>query len=158
MFETEVEMKKYFALLLVLAVAATLFAIAGCGGESSDEGGAKAAAQAFVDATLEEDADAAYELLSKESKSGVEKKEELVEGATDYFEDFTVGESEESDGTALVNVSIKIKETGQTIDFKMALVEEDGQWLIDLERTGTEMDKAFQKLMEESSATQSSAP
>ncbi len=147
-------MKKYLVVLLVLAMAVATLALVGCGDGSSGDSGAKETAQAFVDATLAEDAEAAYEVLSEKSKGTVENKEDLVAGATDFFEEFTVGDAEVTDGTALVDVSIKVKESGQTIEFKMALVEEDGEWLIDLERTGTEMDKAFQKMMEESSATQ----
>jgi hypothetical protein len=145
-------MKKIIVLLLACSLVAGALVAAGCGGgTSSDSGDPKATVEQFMKATFAEDADATYELLSSESKAGVENKEELVKGASDQLGDWSVGAVTEEGDTARVKVTLTMKEAAAELTFDVVLVKEDGSWKVSLEETGKSMDEAFNKLQESSS-------
>ena len=145
-------MKKTAALLLTVFVAfsALAFTLTGCGGgESGDAGDPAVVAQEFVDATMAEDADAAYELLSAASKSQLESRESLVEGTAEFIEEMNVGEATIEDDEAFVESTIKPKGFDQELSFNIVLVDENGEWKISLAETGAGMDKAIEQVSEE---------
>lgn len=145
-------MKKGITIMIVLTLALGAVATAGCGGGSTSKSeDPEAVVEQFMKATMGEDADATYELLSSESKAGVENKEELVKGASDQLGDWSVGAVSQEGDTARVKVTLKIKEAGSELTFDVVLVKEDDSWKVSLEETGKSMDEAFNKLMESSS-------
>jgi ABC-type transporter MlaC component len=99
---------------------------------------------------MAEDADAAFELLSSTSKSGVQDKDQLVEGAGEQIESWTIGEVSENGDKATASVTLKLKgETPMDITFDVVMVKEGGAWKVSLEDTGKSMDDAYQQLMED---------
>lgn len=147
-------MKRGFALMATVSLLVLVLVLAGCGGDGGGSASAdspEAVTEAFIQASLDQDAEAAFELISESDQAEVDDKEQIVEGADEYFESFSVGKAEIEGDTAKVDVTIKIKELENELTFVFVLVEEDGKWKVSLEKTGEEMDKAFDKMMEESS-------
>jgi hypothetical protein len=143
-------MKKIIVALLITALAVSILALVGCGGNGG--GGSDTPEQVvngFMEATLAMDADAVFNMLSEDSKAEVADKQELVEGSTDAIDSYEVGKATISGDEARVSTSIAMKQIDSTLDFEVVLVKEGGAWKISLSETGASMDEAFQKLMEE---------
>ena len=138
-------MKKAFILLLAVALLSTACAFVGCGG---DGGSPQQVADSFWKALEDGDADKAYDLLSEADKAEI-GKEELVAGFARSIESYTVGEAEVSGDTAVVPMKTLIVGLEQELEFDMILFKENGSWKASLTEMNKEMQKAFEKLMQE---------
>ena len=144
-------MKRIIVTLLALALTVSVIALAGCGGDG-DGGNADPPEQVveeFMAATLAEDAETVYGLLSAESQAEVPDKEELVAGSADVIDSYEVGTAVVSGDTARVPASLAMIGFESSLDFEVVLVKEDGAWKISLSETGASMDEAFDELMGE---------
>jgi len=146
-------MKKAVIILLVLALAAAMLAFAGCGGGGSSDTPEQVVEQ-FLSASMEENADAAYELISEDSKSELEDKESLVAGFSEGVDGYEVGTATISGDEARVPVSFNLAGLEAAVEFDMVLVKEDGAWKIAVADTNLEAEKALEELMQQLQPTQ----
>ncbi len=128
-------MKKLAVTLLVLALSVSVLAFAGCGG-GGDAGSPEEVVEEFMAATLAEDAEAVYGLLSADSQAEVTDKEELVAGSADAIDSYEVGEATISGDEARVPTSIVLAGLESSLDFEVVLLKEDGAWRIPCPRPG----------------------
>jgi hypothetical protein len=144
-------MKKIVVTLLVLALSVSITALAGCGGDGNggDADSPEQVVEKFMAATLAEDAETVYSLLSADSQAGVTDKEELVAGSTDAIDSYEVGTSTISGDEARVPTTIVLTGMDNPLEFEVVLLQENGAWKISLSETGASMDEAFNKLMGE---------
>lgn len=124
------------ACLVVGAVALTAGFAAGCGGDDSDESTPEAAVQQFFDAAADGDGAAVCEVLTEESQQqAIDEAEDAEDceaafqedadaGNIDLPEDLEVGSYDEKSGT------VEVTAEGSTQGFPV--VEEDGEWKVDL--------------------------
>jgi hypothetical protein len=140
-------MKKAVIILFVMSLAATAFAFVGCGG--GDGGSPEQVVETFLKASTDGDADAAYEQITKADQAEIANKEELVEGFAEGVESYDVGEATISGDTARVALNLRLAGSGIDLEFDMVLTQENGSWKVSLSDTETEMQKAFDKLMQE---------
>jgi len=142
-------MKKLAVTLLVLALSVSVLAFAGCGGggNGGDADSPEKVVEEFMAATLAEDAETVYGLLSADSQAEVTDKEELVAGSKDAIDSYEVGEATISGDEARVPTSIVLAGLESSLDFEVVLLKEDGAWKISLSETGASMDEAFDELM-----------
>ncbi|MEW6555144.1 MAG: hypothetical protein AB1384_12770 [Actinomycetota bacterium] len=143
-------MKKLVVILLALALSVSIPALAGCGGGSNGaDDSPEQVVEEFMSATLAEDADAVYELLSEDSQAEVTDKEELVAGSADAIDSYEVGKATINGDEARVATSIALTGFEGSLDFEVVLLKEGGAWKISLSETGASMDEAFEELMGE---------
>ena len=144
-------MKKIVVTLLVLALSVSILALAGCGGggNGGNDDSPEQVVEEFMTATLAEDAEAVYDMLSVDSQAEVTDKEELVAGSADAIDSYDVGEATVSGDEARVPTTIVLTGLESTLEFDVVLLKEDGAWKISLSETGASMDEAFEKLMGE---------
>ena len=144
-------MKKIVVTLLVLALSISILALAGCGGggNGGNDDSPEQVVEEFMTATLAEDAEAVYDMLSVDSQAEVTDKEELVAGSADAIDSYDVGEATVSGDEARVPTTIVLTGLESTLEFDVVLLKEDGAWKISLSETGASMDEAFEKLMGE---------
>lgn len=139
-------MKKAVIILLALALLATAYAFVGCGG--GDDGNPEQVVENFLEASTDGDADAAYDLLTEADKNEIVDKDELVEGFTEGVDSYEVGKTTVSGDEARVPINIRLAGSELDLAFDMILLKENGSWKISLADTETEMQVAFDKLME----------
>jgi hypothetical protein len=132
-------MRSRVACLAIGAVALTA-GITGCGGDdsSSDDGTPEAAVQQFFDSAADGDGAGACEVLSADSQEQAVKEakdasdcegafqEDADAGNIDVPDDYEIGEATIDGDTA----SVEVTSQGQTFPFP--LVQEDGEWKLDL--------------------------
>ncbi len=133
-------------LSLALALAVSAFTAAGCGGGSSKS--PDQVVNDFLQASMDENVDAAYAMLTQESKDELGSKEDLS-GLSGDIGSYDVGSAKISGDEAKVPVTMEIKDSGYEMEFDMVLVKEDGAWKISLSATEVEMEKALDELMQE---------
>jgi predicted small lipoprotein YifL len=143
----EENMRKTVVMLLALALSVTVLALAGCGGGNADS--PEQVVEEFMSATLAEDAEAVYELLSAATQAELTSTVDLVEGSADAIDSYEVGEATISGDEARVATSIALTGLDGPLEFEVVLVKEDGAWKISLSETGASMDEAFEELMGE---------
>jgi hypothetical protein len=143
-------MKKAIVAAFVLALALSTLAFAGCGdsgGDSSDN--PEQVVEKFLAASMNGDADAAYELITEQSKEDVTDKEELVEGFSEGLDSYEVGKGSISGDRASVPVKFQLTGLDMEIEFNIILLKEDGSWKISGPDTDAETEKALEELYEE---------
>src|SRR4030042_3510731 len=111
-------MRKAVILLIALTLATMTFAWAGCGGGSSSDS-PEQVVEKFLSASMEENADAAYELLTQADKDELTDKEGLVEGFSQGVEGYEVGVATISGDEARVPVNFKLTGLDQDFGFDM---------------------------------------
>ena len=146
-------MKKAVIMLLVMALAAATLAFAGCGGSGSSDTPEQVVEQ-FLSASMEENADAAYELISEDSKSELDDKESLVAGFSDGIDAYEVGAATISGDEARVAIVFQLSGLEGDLEFDIVLVKENGAWKIALADTNLEAEKAIEELMQQLQPTQ----
>lgn len=132
-------MKKAVVLVSMALLVMTLGAALGCGGGG---GGStmtpKEVADAYMQATVDLDVDAAYELLSSADRQNL-TKEQMAEMAGEstmesYDVSYVIGEETIDGDSATVEMTINVtdKATGEGDEFadKLSLVKENGEWKI----------------------------
>ncbi len=139
-------MKKAMIIFFVLVLAATAYAIVGCGG--GDDSSPQQVAEGFWKALENGDADKAYDLLSESDKTQI-GKEELVEGFARSVESYSVGEAEISGNTAVIPVKTRLKNLEIDLEFDMILARENGSWKVSFSEMNNEMQKAFEEVMQQ---------
>lgn len=130
-------MRSRVACLAIGAVALTAGFVAGCGGDDdSDNDTPEAAVQQFFDAARDGDGAAACEVLSEDSQQQAIDEAEEAEDCEGAFqedadagninvpEDLEVGSYDEESST------VEVTTEGETQGFPV--VEEDGEWKVDL--------------------------
>ena len=145
-------MKKAVFVLLTLALAATAYACAGCGGGGG--GSPEQVAETFLRASMDGDANTAYDLLTTADRDEIENQEELVEGFAEGVQGYDIGEATISGDTARVALNIRLTGTERDIAFDMVLSQENGEWKVSLSETEVEIQKAFNQLMQEEEVPQ----
>ena len=141
-------MKKAVIFAFVLALAAATLAFAGCGnGESSFT--PEQVVGEFLSAAMEGDADAAYDLITEESKSEVGDKESLVAGFSESVNSYEIGKGTVSGDRASVPVSYELEGLDGGIEFDTILNKENGSWKISLIDTNAAAEEALNELMQE---------
>ncbi len=131
---------------VIVLVIAGLLPLAGCGKKTETGGGPDTVVVKFFEASLAEDADLAYELLSRESRGEVEDKKELVEGFSESLDSYSVGHPDISGDKARVPVTLKLKAFESELKFDMILITEDGAWRISMPESEAEMEKAMEEI------------
>ena len=139
-------MRRTIALLFSAVLAASVLAGMGCGGGGPKSYPPEQVTEKFLQAMMDEDADAAYDLLSEESKTAVTDKEQLVMGGSQGIEGYEVGAVTISGETARVPVTLRITGMETGLDFEVFLRDENGSWKVSLPDTQTEMDRAIEEL------------
>lgn len=141
-------MKKAIVILFVSALAAVTLAFAGCGdGGSSDT--PEQVVEKFLTAAMAGDADAAYDLISDDSKAEVGEKANLVEGFSASVAGYEVGAATIAGDKASVPVSYQFQGMEGSLAFDTILVKEGGGWKISLSETNAEAEKALEQLYQE---------
>ena len=119
--------------LLVMTVGASL----GCGGGGSSGMTPTEVADAYMQATVDMDVDAAWELMSKADQQGI-TKEEMAASVTEQMQalelSYTLGEETIEGDTATVEVTLTVKDkaSGQSeeVTDQLDLIKEDGEWKV----------------------------
>jgi hypothetical protein len=142
-------MKKAVIILFVMALAALTLAFAGCGGDGGSSDTPDQVVEKFMTAAMEGNANAAYELISEDSKSELGDKESLVAGFSESVTAYEVGAATISGDRARVPVSYQMQGFGELV-FDTILVKENGAWKISLNDTNVEAQKALEELMQQS--------
>ena len=141
-------MKKAVIFTFVLALAAATLAFAGCGNGGSSLTPEQVVGE-FLSAAMEGNADAAYDLITEDSKSEVGDKESLVAGFSDSVGSYEVGKATISGDRATVPVSYELQGLDTGIEFDTILKKENGSWKISLIDTNAAAEEALNELMEE---------
>ena len=139
-------MKKVIIIIFMLALATTACAFAGCSG--GDGSSPEQVVERFLNASMDGDADTAYDQLTAADQGEIDNKEELVEGFAEGVASYDVGEANISGDTARVPLSMRIAGSEIDLEFDMILFVENGEWKISLSDTETELQKAFDELMQ----------
>jgi hypothetical protein len=142
-------MRKVVILLIALTLGAAAFAWVGCGGGGTGADTPEGVVEAFLSASVEGDADAAFKLITTADQDRFTNKEDLVEGFTTGVEGYEVGPATISGDTARVPVSFQLAGLEQDFEFDMIVVDEAGAWRISISASDVEVEAAMNKLMEE---------
>ena len=145
-------MKRIAVIIFILALVATGLMCTGCGGGDDPEG-AKEAAEGLWQAFMEGNSDAAWELVTAESKESVDK-ENLISGASEgvnnvILEEVTISGDEDRVWTAL-----DLQGLDRELEFDTILLKEDGEWKVSLPDTEDEINEALKKIQEEIDTSQ----
>jgi len=132
-----------FAVALWLLGTAAFFSAAGCGVEPVREEEPEKAVQLFLQTSMEENAEAAYNLITEESKKGIRDKNELVSGFAETFSSFSVGVAQISGNKARVPVDLEVKSFQEYLSFEVVVEKEGDAWKISLPETASEMERAY---------------
>jgi hypothetical protein len=122
--------------LLVMTVGASL----GCGNGGGGSSGMTPTevADAYMQASLNGDVDAIWELMSEEDLAGITKEEVEAQLSTlgGMQFDYELGEEVIDGDTATVSITLRVTDeaSGQSEEFtdKMDLVKEDGEWKVSI--------------------------
>ncbi len=133
-------------MLFVPALSVSILAVAGCGGGGSSDSPQKVVDD-FLAAATSGDGDAAYGLITEESKAGVAGKSEIVEGFSEGIESCCVGEGSISGDKAMVPVVFKLDGMvmGPTFGFNVVSLKEGDAWKVSEPDPEIEMEKALDK-------------
>jgi hypothetical protein len=127
-------MKKATVFTCVLLVLGLFVLTAGCGdgGETSTPGAPDEVAEAFWAAALKGDADASWEMLSKNVQAGLEDKAKWSESVrNDPNASVQAGKATVTGDTS--TVPVKILSSGEEVyTSDVSLVKEDGEWKVQI--------------------------
>lgn len=140
-------MRRAAIAVIVLALATTAVAFAGCGG-GDDLEGAKKAAEGFWKAYLDGEADAAWELITAGSKE-VTSKDDFVSGASRGIDRVSLEEVTVSGSEARVRTAFALAGLDGEPEFDTVLFNEDGGWKVSLPDTEGGINEAFRKMQGE---------
>ena len=121
------------AALLVMTVGVSL----GCGGGGSSGKTPTEVADAYMEATVSLNVDAAWELMSKADQESI-SKEEMAASVTEEMQSlqlsYTLGEETIEGDTATVEVTLTVtdKTSGESeeVTDQLDLIKEDGEWKV----------------------------
>lgn len=130
-------MKRAIILLCAFLMVVGSMFVVGCGGNGGgEEAEVKAAAEKFMTAFNERDAQAVVDIVSESDAAGLDveemEKEAEEEGDAEQIE-YELGEVEIDGDTAVVESTWK--QEGTSMDIPIHLVKENGSWKVDLEKT-----------------------
>ncbi len=119
--------------LLVMTVGASL----GCGGGGSSGMTPTEVADAYMQATVDLDVEAAWGLMSKADQQGI-TKEEMAASVTEQMQalelSYTLGEETIEGDTATVEVTLTVKDKAsgesEEVTDQLDLIKEDGEWKV----------------------------
>lgn len=138
------------AVFLAQCLLGTVFlSVTGCGVEAAKEEGPEKTASLFLQACMDEDAEAAYNLLTEESKRDLGDKSELVSGFAEAFSSFAVGNPETSGNRARAPVELEVRAFQRSLSFQVVLSKEGDAWKVSLPETAAEMERAYKDFMRE---------
>ncbi len=140
-------MRRTVIMLLALALAAALVCV-GCGGNGASSDSPEQVAEKLWQATIEEDADAAWELITADSQESI-GKDELVAGASESIGSYAIGEATVSGDDARVETTLVLKGLDYELVFDTVLLKEDGAWKVSLLDTQEEINAALSEMQEE---------
>jgi len=138
-------MKRAVILLFIVSLAALILAFAGCGGDGGSSDSPDQVVEKFMAAAMEENSDAAYDLISEDSKAEVGDEENLVAGFSASVAGYEVGAAAISGDRASVPVTYQLQGFEGGIEFNMILVKESGGWKISLIETEKELEETMQQ-------------
>jgi len=141
----EETMKRAVILLSVLALAALGLAFTGCGGDGASSDTPEQVVEKFMAAAMAEDSDAAYDLISEDSKAEIGDEGNLVAGFSASVIGYEVGVATISGDRASVPMSYKLQGFEGEISFDTILFKESGGWKISL----IETEKALEETMQQ---------
>ncbi|MBN2028403.1 MAG: DUF4878 domain-containing protein [Actinobacteria bacterium] len=138
-------MKRAVILLSVISLAALCLAFTGCGGGGESSDTPVQVVEKFMAAAMEGNSDAAYDLISEDSKAEIGDAENLVAGFSASVAGYEVGEATISGDRASVLLNYKLQGFEGGIEFNMILVKEGGAWKISLSETEKELEQIMQQ-------------
>lgn len=141
-------MKRLFVTVITLTLLFSCLAASGCGDKKEENSEAIGIVAKFMEASMSEDADAVWELLTKSDQEKVTDRKTLVEGASEVIESWTVGAETTENGKTKVAVTFTNPEASQTITFNVVLVKEGGKLKVSMGETEASLTEAVQRLMD----------